>query len=286
MSAAIALPRRTLAGSVHCAGMGLHSGAQVTVCLEPAPSGSDRCFVRTDLPGSPEIPAQLDRVHETLLSTELSTEQASVRTVEHLLAVLAGLGITDIRINLDGPELPLLDGSGAEWLAAIAAVGTVDLEGAIPVPVLTEPLTVREGDAFVTAVPAEATRLSYGIDFDLAPIGNQWFSVAWQPEAWEREVVPARTFGLAPQIEALRQQGLIRGGSLENALVCDRDRWLNPPLRFSNEPVRHKLLDLAGDLSLLGALPQAHIVAYKASHRLHVRFARELQSHLTALASC
>ncbi|AZB73062.1 UDP-3-O-acyl-N-acetylglucosamine deacetylase [Synechococcus elongatus] len=283
---AIAIPRRTLAGPVDCTGVGLHSGVEVTVRLEPAVSGSDRRFVRTDLPGSPEIPVHLDHVHETLLSTELATEQASVRTVEHLLAVLAGLGVTDVRIAIDGPELPLLDGSGAEWLAAIAAVGTVEIAGFLPVPMLTEPLTVTEGDAFVTAVPAEETRLSYGIDFDLAPIGNQWFSVRWRPDDWEREVVPARTFGLAPQIEALRQQGLIRGGSLENALVCDHDRWLNPPLRFSNEPVRHKLLDLAGDLSLLGVLPQAHILAYKASHRLHVRFARELQARLTSLASC
>lgn len=283
---AIAIPRRTLASPVECSGVGLHSGAQVTVRLEPQPSGSDRRFVRTDLPGSPEIPVGLDCVRETLLSTELATEQTSVRTVEHLLAVLAGLGITDVCITIDGPELPLLDGSGAEWLAAIAAVGTVEVAGSLTVPVLTEPLTVTEGDAFVTAVPAEETRLSYGIDFDLAPIGNQWFSVRWQPDDWEREVVPARTFGLAPQIEALRQQGLIRGGSLENALVCDRDRWLNPPLRFSNEPVRHKLLDLAGDLSLLSVLPQAHILAYKASHRLHVRFARELHARLASLASC
>lgn len=283
---AIAIPRRTLAGSVDCSGVGLHSGATVAVRLEPLPSGSDRCFVRTDLPNAPRIPVQLEGVRETLLSTELATEEASIRTVEHLLAVLAGLGVTDVQIAIDGPELPLLDGSGAEWLAAIAAVGTVEIPGTVPVPVLTEPLTVREGDAFVTAVPAEETRLSYGIDFDLAPIGNQWFSVRWRPDDWEREVVPARTFGLAPQIEALRQQGLIRGGSLENALVCDRDRWLNPPLRFSNEPVRHKLLDLAGDLSLLGALPQAHILAYKASHRLHVRFARELQARIAGLVSC
>lgn len=179
---AIAIPRRTLAGPVDCAGVGLHSGAEVNVRLEPAVSGRDRIFVRTDLPGTPEIPVQLDRVRETLLSTELATDQANIRTVEHLLAVLAGLGVTDVQIAIDGPELPLLDGSGAEWLAAIAAVGTVELLGAVSVPVLTEPLTVSEGDAFVTAVPAEETRLSYGIDFDLAPIGNQWFSVRWRPD--------------------------------------------------------------------------------------------------------
>jgi UDP-3-O-[3-hydroxymyristoyl] N-acetylglucosamine deacetylase len=133
-----------------------------------------------------------------------------------------------------------------------------------------------EGDAFVVAMPAPTPRYTYGIDFDVAAIGNQWHSWSAEGNAFATEIAPARTFALAHQIEYLRQQGLIKGGSLENALVCDGDRWLNPPLRFANEPVRHKLLDLIGDLSLLGMLPTAHIIAYKASHALHVQLAQAI----------
>jgi UDP-3-O-[3-hydroxymyristoyl] N-acetylglucosamine deacetylase len=139
---------------------------------------------------------------------------------------------------------------------------------------------VYQGDAFVAALPAPTTRFTYGIDFDLPAIGNQWHS--WTPgqESFADAIAPARTFGLAHQIDQLRQAGLIKGGSLENALVCGDQGWLNPPLRFSNEPVRHKLLDLVGDLSLLGNFPVAHFLAYKASHNLHIQLAKELAQQI------
>jgi UDP-3-O-[3-hydroxymyristoyl] N-acetylglucosamine deacetylase len=136
---------------------------------------------------------------------------------------------------------------------------------------------VRDGDAFVAAIPASEIRFSYGIDFAYEAIGNQWYSWNPQQESFAEMIAPARTFGFADQIEQLQQAGLIKGGSLENALVCDRQGWLNPPLRFDNEPVRHKLLDLVGDLSLLGTIPQAHFLAYKASHKLHVQLAQLMQ---------
>lgn len=143
---------------------------------------------------------------------------------------------------------------------------------------LTSPIWIREGDAFVAVLPASETRFTYGIDFDCSVIGNQWHS--WSPlsESFAEAIAPARTFGLANQVEQLRQTGLIKGGSLENALVCGDQGWLNPPLRFSNEPVRHKLLDLVGDLSLLGTFPQAHFLAYKASHKLHIQLAQALRA--------
>jgi UDP-3-O-[3-hydroxymyristoyl] N-acetylglucosamine deacetylase len=142
---------------------------------------------------------------------------------------------------------------------------------------VTTAIWIQQGDQFVAALPSPELRFTYGIDFDLQPIGNQWFS--WQPsqESFMTAVAPARTFGLAHQIEQLRQAGLIKGGSLDNALVCDQERWINPPLRFPNEPVRHKLLDLIGDLSLLGEFPQAHFIAYKASHDLHTQLAQQLR---------
>ncbi len=276
---ALAGPRqRTLAAEFTRSGIGLHTGAEVQVRVLPAGSGQGRTFVRLDLPGAPEIPARIEAVSQTLLSTQLRSGQATVQTVEHLLAALVGLGVDNARIEVSGPELPLLDGSALEWAQAIAAVGSIDQGPATARAELLEPVWVRDGDAFVAALPAAELRFSYGIDFDLAAIGNQWHSWAFRSGSFAEEIAPARTFGLAHQIEALRTQGLIKGGSLENALVCGSEGWLNPPLRFLNEPVRHKLLDLIGDLSLLGALPTAHFVAYKASHSLHTQLV-QLLSH-------
>ena len=189
-----------------------------------------------------------------MLSTELIQGDAKVRTVEHLLAALTGLGVDNARIEIDGAEVPLLDGSAQEWVSAIAEVGLVSQPVDRVTPSLTEPIWIYEGDAFVAAIPALALRFSYGIDFELAAIGQQWHS--WGPDrgdSFAAELAPARTFGLAHQIDQLRASGLIKGGSLDNALVCGPEGWLNPPLRFSNEPVRHKLLDLIGGLEFAGS---------------------------------
>ena len=285
--------QKTLGAIATVSGVGLHLGQPTTVCLRPASPGEGRYFVRTDIGPDPtgndecqQIAAEVTNVIKTQLSTELgighadsaqSKTQASVRTVEHLLSALIALEIDNVRIEIDGPEAPLLDGSAKEWLAAIASVGisSQPVEKAIRAP-LNQPVSVQSQDAFVTAFPSPQLRFSYGIDFELAAIGNQWHS--WSPDTddFAEAIAPARTFGLAHQIDYLRSQGLIKGGSLENALVCSTDGWLNPPLRFENEPARHKLLDLIGDLSLLGDIPTAHYIAYKASHTLHVQLAQKL----------
>lgn len=271
----------TLASVIDRHGVGLHSGLATTVTLRPAEPGQGRFFVRTDLPGQPSVPARLAAVNPTLLSTELRQGEAAVRTVEHLLAALVGLGIDNVRIDITGPEVPLLDGSALGWVDAIRQGGRQELATPRPVAHVEQPVTIHHGDAFVAAFPAPVARFTYGIDFDVAAIGNQWFSWSpsadpFGPEGFATAVAPARTFGLAHQIEQLRASGLIQGGSLDNALVCGDEGWLNPPLRFENEPARHKMLDLIGDLSLLGGLPTAHIVAYKASHRLHGELAAAL----------
>lgn len=270
----------TLASHFRCQGVGLHSGLTTTVTVHPAAADSGRWFRRVDLPGQPSIPASLAAVQPTQLSTELVQGEARVRTVEHLLAALAGLGIHNAMIDVDGPELPLLDGSAQDWAIAIRQAGIALQEAPASQPTLAAPVTLQSGDAFVTALPAATTRLTYGIDFPYGAIGNQWHSLELTPESFHSEIAPARTFGFAEQLEKLKAMGLIQGGSLENALVCEGDRWINPPLRFANEPARHKLLDLVGDLSLLGSLPRAHILAYKASHQLHTQFARQLQAQL------
>ncbi len=274
----------TIASPISQTGTGLHSGIITNVTILPAQPGSGRYFVRVDLPSTPIIPASIAAVSQTVLSTQLKQGEASVRTVEHLLASLAAMGVNNARIEIDGPEVPLLDGSALIWAENIAKVGIVEQDSTVIGDALfvEEPIWVRQEDAFVCALPAPQIRFSYGIDFELPAIGNQWHS--WLPAVeppnsykdFVAEIAPARTFGLMHQIEHLKTSGLIKGGSLENALVCGPDGWVNPPLRFSNEPVRHKILDLVGDLSLLGIFPRAHILAYKASHNLHIQLAEKI----------
>lgn len=308
--------------SAEIAGVGLHSGAFARVRLHPAAGSDGISFVRSDLPGSPPIAARPSSVVSTVLSTAIGAGEASVSTIEHLMSALCGLGVRACRIEVDSPELPLLDGSAAPWVRAIESAGVVPLRPdatvSAPTP-LTAPVRVEEGESWAIAIPARQLRLTVGIEFGgHAPIGRQWAS--WSPHdlpaislrgaddaerardatmrlspsgaasraATAREtagrsfaaaIAPARTFALAEQVEALREAGLIRGGTLENALVCDTARWLNGPLRFSNEPARHKLLDLLGDLALLGGgPPAAHVVAWRASHELHVRLARAIEA--------
>ncbi len=275
-------PQHTLADEFELSGVGLHFGAIATVRVLPDSTGKGRYFARTDLPGAPVIPARLECVRQTMLSTELANGDASVRTVEHLLAALAAMGVDSARIEIDGPEVPLLDGSAKLWVEAIASVGLAEVgelaanDTQCPMPHAQLPIWVREGDAFVAALPAAETRFSYAIDFELPAIGQQWYSWVLAPSSFAAEIAPSRTFGLAHQIDQLLARGLIKGGSLDNALVCGAEGWLNPPLRFANEPVRHKILDLVGDMSLLGKFPKAHLIAYKASHNLHVQLARLL----------
>jgi UDP-3-O-[3-hydroxymyristoyl] N-acetylglucosamine deacetylase len=270
----------TLKAEFELSGVGLHLGINTTVKVMPAHPGDGRYFVRVDLPGKPIIPAQVAVVGRTTLSTELGQKEAKVRTVEHLLASLSASGIENARIEINGEEVPLLDGSAQDWCTAIAKEGIISQDSAFNPPALTitEPIWIREQDAFVAAIPAPQIRFTYGIDFPYEVIGNQWHS--WNPaqEDFMTEIAPARTFGFAEQIEQLQQAGLIKGGSLANALVCSRSGWVNPPLRFTNEPARHKLLDLVGDMSLLGQFPIAHYIAYKASHKLHTQLAIKLSS--------
>ncbi|URR36410.1 UDP-3-O-acyl-N-acetylglucosamine deacetylase [Thermosynechococcus sp. HN-54] len=273
-TALVATMQQTLGGASQWSGLGLHSGQWVEVTLRPAPANTGRQFVRLDLEGHPVIPAQIEAVKSTQLATELVANGASVRTVEHLLAALAIAGIDNVTIEMRGAEVPVLDGSAQPWLEGIQAVGVVAQEAPRSVVSLAEPVTVYQGEAFVSAIPAPELRLSYGIDFPYAAIGRQWCS--FTPSELALAVAPARTFGFAEQVEYLRSQGLIQGGSLENALVCSASGWVNPPLRFADEPVRHKLLDFWGDLALLGTPPIAHYVAYRASHHLHTQLARAI----------
>jgi UDP-3-O-[3-hydroxymyristoyl] N-acetylglucosamine deacetylase len=209
-----------------------------------------------------------------------------VQTVEHLLSALVGLGIDNAEIVIDGPEVPLLEGSAQGWATQVMRVGWQRLAAARPRLRLRQPVIVEQGNSYAMALPVSAganLRLSYGIDFPVPVIGKQWFSFDFAEFA--TAICPCRTFGSLSQIEQMRSSGLIKGGSLENALVCSQTEWLNPPLYFDNEPVRHKLLDFLGDLSLLGNIPQAHYLAYKGSHALHIALAQAILAEKAIMAA-
>jgi len=176
---------------------------------------------------------------------------------------------------VEGGEIPLLDGSALPWVEAIAEAGLVPL-GPRQLRSLPGPITRQQGESFAVALPSDQPRLSAAVEYPQAAIGRQVFSLTLTPETFVAELAPARTFGFLEQVEQLRELGLIQGGALDNALVCDGDRWLNPPLRYADEPVRHKLLDLLGDLALVG-LPQAQVFAYRGSHGLHTALAAALE---------
>lgn len=267
--------QRTLASSIFLEGVGLHTGLPVRCSLHPAPAGSGRVFVRVDQPGSPPIPAQVGSLAPAALCTRLQQGSAQVQTVEHLLAALYVLGIDNCRIEVEGPELPILDGSALPFVEAIVQAGILAQEQPALVGVVQEPVTVWAGEAFVSALPHPEARFTYGIEFADSPIGQQWLSWREDRPDFVCSIAAARTFSRQQDAELARQQGLIQGGSLENAIVCTATAWLGP-LRYPDEPVRHKLIDLLGDLSLLGCRLQGHIVAYKAGHALHHRLAKQL----------
>ena len=278
--------QQTLARPLTIDGIGLHCGASISCRLLPAAANTGRIFIRADLEERPEIAASLAAAVPAQLSTLLQQGNASVRTIEHLVAALAGCDIDNCYIELDGPEAPILDGSALPWVEAIAAAGVVRQDSRRQQVAIAQPLTLWEGEAFVTAIPSPVTRYTYGIDFPNCPIGEQWFSWTEAPGQFQAQIAPARTFTTEAQARQALELGLIAGGSLDNAIVCNEREWLTS-LRFSDEPVRHKLIDLLGDLSLTGVRWQGHFIAYKASHTLHGRFARQLlASTIGAGAKC
>ena len=264
----------TLGQAVQRSGVGLHSGATSRVRLQASES-SGYWLGRLDQPQQPLQRLAPSQVCATQLCTCLELDSGRLATVEHLLAGLAGVGVSQAEIWVSGEEIPLLDGSALPWVEAIAEAGLVAMGQRPCSTPLTEAITLQQGTSFITALPAERLSIGAAIEFQQPAIGRQLFSLQLTPELFVEQIAPARTFGFREQVEQLRAAGLIQGGALDNALVCDGDHWLNPPLRFADEPVRHKLLDLLGDLALAG-LPQAQVFAYRGSHGLHTALAAAL----------
>ncbi len=264
----------TLARPALRRGVCLHSGEVSEVHLLPSQQlGFHVSWIDSN---EPPVTLKADQVRESQLCTALELGNHKLITVEHLLAALAGCGLTHVHIKVSGEEIPLLDGSALCWVDAITEAGVVQANTPREAPLLIkEPLVLHRGESVITATPAKCFSLIGVISFPYPAIGNQMMGIELTPERFVNEIAPARTFGFLDQLETLMAAGLIKGGGLENALVCDGDHWVNPPLRFEDEPVRHKLLDLIGDLALVG-FPQAQVIVYKGSHGLHTDLATAL----------
>jgi UDP-3-O-[3-hydroxymyristoyl] N-acetylglucosamine deacetylase len=262
----------TLQKITSLSGVGLHSGEQVNACLMPS-AHPGIVFTRADLPGKPIIPADWRHVARTVHATALEYEGVSVSTTEHLLAALWSLGVTACIIELDGPEVPILDGSAAPWVEVIQRASLEPLveAGARPIYRLNAPVWIGNAEITVLGVPYHEFRLTCAVEYAV-PNSRQVCDFVITPETFAAEIAPTRTFTLQSWIEPLRAQGLIRGGSLENALVLD-ENGASAPLRFADELARHKALDVLGDLALLfapdGGILQAHIIAQRAGHGPH-----------------
>lgn len=265
--------QHTLARPVQCAGIGVHSGREVNLKILPAPINHGIKFLRRDLPAKPIVTAHFNSVVDTSLATVIGADGVIVSTIEHLMASFSGLCIDNALVELDGYEIPIMDGSAAPFTRLIRSAGVKRQEGLRCYFVIKKPISLQEGAKSVSIFPANHYRISYSIDFDHPLIQHQDFSLVVTRDTFDQEISRARTFGFYYEIEYLKRYGLAQGGSLDNAIVIDKDKILNDEgLRFSDEFVRHKLLDCIGDFSLLGMPILGHIVIKRSGHAFNHAF--------------
>ena len=266
---------QTIRGAVECAGVGLHSGAPVHLRILPAPAGSGIVFHRVDLDGF-EVEAVSRNVARVSYATSLMKKGVLISTTEHLLSAFIGTGIDNAIVELDNLELPILDGSAQPFVELIQQAGIRKQRRPRTYLRIRHGLEMREGDKFIAVYPADTYSVSYTIDFPHPLIGKETLSVELANGNYFREIAAARTFGSRQDEKTLRNMGLIRGASRENCVVLTKDGIENPPLRFADEFVRHKVLDLIGDLALLGKQILGNVVADRAGHAMHTALVSRL----------
>jgi UDP-3-O-[3-hydroxymyristoyl] N-acetylglucosamine deacetylase len=269
--------QKTIYRRVQVEGLGLHSGQTCRLNFVPAPSDTGVHFVRKDLPGSPSLKVHASNVTATGYATTLGGKEFSVATVEHCLSALSALRIDNLVIELDGPEIPITDGSAAEYLRALQSVGLVEQDQPRKYCSVTRPIYFSEGDKQAYVLPYQGLRLSVTIDFPHPAIGRQKLDLDINEQSFAREIAGARTFGFIKDVEELQKRGLALGGSLANAIGLDDNRVLNPEgLRFVDEFARHKALDALGDLVTLGMPLMGHVVLYKAGHDIMNKLVKKI----------
>ncbi|MEW6585933.1 MAG: UDP-3-O-acyl-N-acetylglucosamine deacetylase [Nitrospirota bacterium] len=270
--------QRTLKQEVIFEGIGLHTGRHARVCLKPAPRDTGIVFIRKDKDLT--IKASVSFVTDTAFATTLGFNGAKIRTVEHLLAAFAGLGIDNMIVEVNGPEIPIMDGSSMELTSLILKGGIAKQSKKRPYIMITHPVVMSDGNAEIAVLPHNGRHITYRIHFKHDLLGEQKLSLELTEESFAMEIAPARTFGFLKDVEHLKANGFARGGSFENAIILGESGILNGSgLRFKDEFVRHKILDLLGDLSLLGYPIYGHIVANKSGHTTNLKFLKKLLAH-------
>ncbi|MCH9610456.1 MAG: UDP-3-O-acyl-N-acetylglucosamine deacetylase [Chlamydiales bacterium] len=270
--------QRTLKRPVSYSGIGIHKGKKVSMRFVPAPANSGICFKRTDLPGHPTIPANLEYVQQTDRSTTIGIGDCQVHTVEHVLAPLHACGIDNLVIEVSDMEPPVGDGSSLPFLAMIKEAGIEELDELVQILPLETAIHLTKGRTHIVALPCDTFKISYTLHYPQVPIIKcQYHTLDVNAQSFEKELAPCRTFALYEEISFLMERGLIRGGSLENAVVIKDDVVISKEgLRFADEMVRHKILDVVGDLMLVGFPFTAHIVAICSGHETNVQMGRLL----------
>jgi UDP-3-O-[3-hydroxymyristoyl] N-acetylglucosamine deacetylase len=273
--------QRTLKSTVSTNGTGLHTGARVALTLRPAPPDTGIIFHRSDLPGSPALPAVPENVGETVLSTLLRVGDTTISTIEHLMSAFAGLGIDNVEVDVAGPEIPIMDGSASAFIYLLQSTGVVDQKAPKRFIKILDAVEVSQGDKWARFTPFDGFRLDFTIDFEHPVMGqkNRRVVLDFNEDSYIKEISRARTFGFMQDVETMRNMGLAMGGSLHNAVVLDETSVLNQGgLRYENEPVKHKVLDAIGDLYLLGHPIIGQYTAYKSGHGLNNQLARRLMA--------
>ena len=275
--------QRTIRDEVSCTGIGLHSGHPVNLTIKPAPADTGINFIRKDVSSQPSIKATFENVVDTKLSTTLGSNGLRVSTVEHLMAAFFGLGIDNARVEVDGPEVPIMDGSAAPFVFLLRSAGIREQKSPKRFVVIKRPLEIREGGRSVRINPSKELKISFAIDFNHPLLRDQSFDLKFSGKDFVKEISRARTFGFLRDIQTLRENGLALGGSLDNAIVIDDFRILNEDgLRYKDEFVRHKILDFIGDLAILGCPVIGHFVVKKSGHALnHLLLKKLIQSEKT-----
>jgi UDP-3-O-[3-hydroxymyristoyl] N-acetylglucosamine deacetylase len=272
--------QRTIRRQISCVGIGLHSGNKVNLTLRPASADSGIRFRRTDL-GNHEVPATVQNLGGIQLATGLTNNEVAVETVEHLLAALVSVGVDNLIIELNSPEVPIMDGSAAPFIYLIHEAGVKKLQTPRKYLKILRPISISRGDKRIALFPSDHFKVTYSISYDHPLLRHQSRTLRITEESFAEEIAPARTFTFLKDVEMLRQNGLALGGSLENAIVLGETGVLNNALRFEDEFVRHKILDAVGDLALVGYPVIGHLVAHRAGHALHTEFAAKIleESH-------
>jgi UDP-3-O-[3-hydroxymyristoyl] N-acetylglucosamine deacetylase len=267
--------QRTIKKEITFQGIGLHTGKYATVKLKPAPRDTGILFYRSDRDAL--IKAGINSVIDTAFATTLGYDGVKIRTVEHLLAAAAGLGIDNLFIEVNGPEIPIMDGSATELVGIFLEAGIAKQAKKISILKITAPVEYEDAHSRILALPYDGRAITYYMSFNHKVLGNQELSVEFDEMSFAKEIAPARTFGFLKDVEMLRANGLAKGGSLDNAIIVGDDGVLNTSgLRFSDEFVRHKVLDAVGDLSLVGLPIEGHIIMERSGHAANTNFLKKL----------